>query len=296
MAPTDGHQDDNLIPIGSWDTLHPTAAAHFSNGNTPRFSPKPFLGSEDSSDRDLLMVNALGLLQQLGVLSYSEHHRANQGPRGQHHNGTRLLIYAHNRQHPSSREYQSNKNHTRKASEETAEAKKALALVLFNMNVDPWSFHHPTMDTSSAGQRPPVATLFQNNTNKRLIDIYMEMPSPRASDDPYRDQPIRSSSKATERLLQQAIELDKPRGMRTKLYQYQKNSLWKLLRRELCPDLMLDPLTVTLQDMSGKPYYLDLAVEEPFICREPATVWEDIPGGIICEDMVSFSDFLLLGC
>lgn len=294
MAPTDDQQDGDLIPIGSWDFSHPTAAAQLRNGDIPRFSPKPFLGSEDSPDRDLLMVQALGLLQQLGVLSYSEHHRANQGPRGKHPTGTRLLIYAHVRQRPLNREYQ-NKNHSRKATEETAEAKKALALVLFNMNVDPWSFHHPTMDTSRAEQRPPVATLFQNNTNKRLIDIYMEMPSPRASDDPYRDQPIRSSSKATERLLQQAIELDSPRGMRTKLYQYQKNSLWKLLRRELCPDLMLDPLTVTLQDMNGKPYYLDLAVEEPFICREPAAVWEDIPGGIICEDMVSFSDFLLLG-
>ncbi|KAG9070730.1 hypothetical protein KI688_008270 [Linnemannia hyalina] len=285
MTPTDDQQDGDLIPIGSWDTLHPTAAAHFSNGDAPRFSPEPFLSSEDSSDRDLLMLQALGLLQQLGVLSYSEHHRANQGPRGQRHTGIRLLIYAHDRQRPSNREYQSNKNHSRKAIEEIVEAKKALVLVLFNMNVDPWSFHHPTMDTNSAGQRPPVATLFQNNTNKRLIDIYMEMPSPRASDDPYQDQPIRSSSKATERLLQQAIELDSPRGMRTKLYQYQKNSLWKLLRRELCPDLMLDPSTVTLQDMNGKPYCLDLAVEEPFICREPATMWEDIPGGIICEDM-----------
>ncbi|KAF9132843.1 hypothetical protein BGX30_012507, partial [Mortierella sp. GBA39] len=286
MTPTDDQQDGDLIPIGSWDTLHPTATAHFSNGDVPRFSPEPFLSSEDSSaDRDLLMVQALGLLKQLGVLSYSEHHRANQGPRGQRHTGIRLLIYAHDKQRPSNREYQSNKNHSRKAIEEIAEAKKALVLVLFNMNVDPWCFHHPTMDTNSAGQRPPVATLFQNNTNKRLIDIYMEMPSPRASDDPYRDQPIRGSSKATERLLQQAIELDSPRGMRTKLYQYQKNSLWKLLRRELCPDLMLDPSTVTLQDMNGKPYCLDLSVEEPFICREPVTMWEDIPGGIICEDM-----------
>ncbi|OAQ27102.1 hypothetical protein K457DRAFT_157153 [Linnemannia elongata AG-77] len=285
MAPSDDQQDGDLIPIGSWDTSHPTVAAHFKNGDAPRFSTKPFLGSGDNSDCDFLMIQALGLLQQLGVLSYSEHHRVDQGPPKQHLTGTRILIYAHDRQRPSNRLYQSNKNHGRKATEETAEAKRALALVLFNMNVDPWSFHHPTMDTSSAGQRQTVATLFQNNSNKRLIDIYMEMPSPRASDDPYRDQPIRSSSKATERLLQQAIELDSPRGMRTKLYQYQKNSLWKLLRRELCPDLMLDPLTVTLQDMNGKPYYLDLAIEEPFICREPATVWEDIPGGIICEDM-----------
>ncbi|KAF8947839.1 hypothetical protein BGZ47_007648 [Haplosporangium gracile] len=288
MASTDD-QDGLLIPIGSWDTAHPiplfssTTAAHLNNFKTSRFSPKPFLGS-DGSDRDLAMVQALELLHQLGVLSYSEH-RGNQGPQRQQHPRTRLLIYAHSRQRPSNREYHGNKNHSRKATEKAADARKALALVLLYMNVDPWSFHHPSMETISAGQQPSAATLFQNDTNKRLIDIYMEMPSPRANDDPYRDQPIRSSSKATERLLQQAIEFDSPRGMRTKLYQYQKNSLWKLLRRELCPDLMLDPLTVALQDINGKPYYLDLAVEEPFISRVPTTLWEDIPGGIICEDM-----------
>ncbi|KAF9150335.1 hypothetical protein BG015_007854 [Linnemannia schmuckeri] len=252
-------QDGHLIPIGSWDTAHPisnfsnTTAAHLDKCNSSRFSPKTFLGSKDGFDRDLVMVQALELLHQLGVLSYSEHYRANQDPQTQQHPRTRLLIYANSRQRPSNREYHGNKNHSRKGTEKAAEAKKALALVLLSMN--------------------------------RLIDVYMEMPSPRASDDPYRDQPIRSSSKATERLLQQAIEFDSPRGMRTKLYQYQKNSLWKLIRRELCPDLMLDPLTVALQDMNGKAYYLDLAAEEPFISREPTTLWEDIPGGIICEDM-----------
>lgn len=291
MPSTDDQDAGDLIPIGSWDTTHPfppptnpTVAAHLSHGNAPRFSPKPFLGSDDASQHDLLMVQALELLHQLGVLSYTHQQRANPSPQGQLQPGTRLLIYAHNRQRPSNNE----STHGRKATEKTAEAKKALTLVLLNINVDPWCFHNPTADTNSTGQRPPVASLFQNGTNKRLIDIYMEMPSPRGIDDPYRNQPLRGNSKTTERLLQQAIEFDSPRGMRTKLYQYQKNSLWKLLRRELCPDFMLDPLTVTLQDVNGNTYYLDLAAEEPYISRMPTTLWwEDVPGGIICEDMVN---------
>jgi hypothetical protein len=297
MPSTDDQHVGDLIPIGSWDTTHPilpptntAVAAHLNHGNAPTFSPKPYLGSEDAAQHDLLMVQALELLHQLGVLSYTHHHRADQGRQGQQQPRTRLLIYAHNRERPSN----NGSNHGRKAAEKAAEAKKALTLVLLNMNVNPWCFHNPMADTNSTGLRPPVTSLFQNGNNKRLIDIYMEMPSPRAIDDPYRNQPLRGNSKKTERLLQQAIELDSPRGMRTKLYQYQKNSLWKLLRRELCPDFMLDPLTVTLQDMDGNTYYLDLAAEEPYISRMPTTLcWEDIPGGIICEDMVNVYYFCI---
>ncbi|KAF9091536.1 hypothetical protein BGX23_005076 [Mortierella sp. AD031] len=283
----------NLIPIGSWDTadpfhVHIHATAPFGNGE-PKFSPRLFLGSESVFERDFTIVHALQLLNQLGILSYTEHHRANWSLHKQPHQGTRLLIYAHSRRRPFNYEYHNdlnnNSRHSKKNGDTLQQAKRALTMVLLNMNVDPWSFHNPTTGIDHTGKRPSFRTLFQNDMKRRLIDIYMEMPSPRASDDPYLDQPIRAPTKATERLLQQAIERDSPRGMRTKLYQYQKNSLWKLLRRELCPDLMLDPSTVALQDMNGDPYYLDLAVKEPFISRTPATQWEDIPGGIICEDM-----------
>ncbi|KAG0271414.1 hypothetical protein BGZ95_000776 [Linnemannia exigua] len=293
MTSTHNQHGGNQIPIGSWDitcALPPfvNSTAHFENGgNAPRFSPRPFSGSEDVSERDHMMVQALVLLRQLGILSYSEHHRASWTLNGlPQQQGIRLLIYANERRRPISYGHHSGNKHGRKAVEK-AEAKKALTLVLLNMNVDPWSFHNHTMDAdpTGTGKQPPTTTLFPNDTNKRLIDIYNEMPSPRGSDDPYLDQPIRMLSKATERHLQEAIERDSPRGMRTKLYQYQKNSLWKLLRRELCPDLLLDPLTITLQDMNGEPYYLDLADKDPYISRRPTTLWEDIPGGIICEDM-----------
>ncbi|KAG0378966.1 hypothetical protein BGX24_002195 [Mortierella sp. AD032] len=287
MTSTDD-QHGNPIPIGSWDTtcaLPPlfNSTAHFENGGN---APRPFSGSEDVSERERMMVQALGLLRQLGILSYSEHHRSSWTLNGQpHHQRTRLLIYANERRRPFNYEHIGSNKHGRKAVEKAAEAKKALTLVLLNMNVDPWSFHDRTINVDPTGKQPPSTATFPNDTNKRLIDIYNDMPSPRGSGDPYLDQPIRMLSKATERHLQEAFERDSPRGMRTKLYQYQKNSLWKLLRRELCPDLLLDPLTITLQDMNGEPYYLDLAVKEPYISRRPTTLWEDIPGGIICEDM-----------
>ncbi|KAF9899981.1 hypothetical protein EC991_008051 [Linnemannia zychae] len=282
MNLTDKQRAD-MIPIGSWDLTNP--AAHFENGGkTPRFSPGPFFDSEDASERDRTMFQALELLCQLGILSY-ELSWENRGLNGHTRQlGTRLLIYAHDRRRPSSYEYCGN-NQSIKTMEKAAETKRALTLVLLNINVDPWRFHNPTMHTDASGNQPPALNMFPNDTNKRLIDIYNEMPSPLGSDDPYLDQPIRMLSKATKHHLQQTIERDSPRGMRTKLYQYQKNSLWKLMRRELCPDLMLDPSTVTLHDMNGDPYYLDLAANESYISRKPFTLWEDIPGGIICEDM-----------
>ncbi|KAF9127849.1 hypothetical protein BGW39_005513 [Mortierella sp. 14UC] len=231
-----------------------------------------------------MMARALVFLRRLGILSYSEHRLASwTSKEHSQQQGTRLLIYANDRRRPSI--YESHGNNESITIERTAEAKRTLTLVLLNMNVDPWRFHHPTMDTDGTGNQSSTLTLFPSDTNKRLIDIYNEMPSPRGSDDPYLNQPIRMLSKATKRHLQEAIERDSPRGMRTKLYRYQKNSLWKLIRRELCPGLMLDPSTVTLQDMDGDPYYLDLAANELYISRRPATLWEDIPGGIICEDM-----------
>ncbi|KAF9956181.1 hypothetical protein BGZ72_002962 [Mortierella alpina] len=155
-------------------------------------------------------------------------------------------------------------------------------MVLINMNTDPWVFQNRTL--AHPIEYTPQ-TFFQADMDKRLIDIYTEMPSPRASDDPYVGDNVKRLPRSVERLLQQVVEQDAPQGMRTKLYQYQKNSLWKLLRRELCPDFILDPSFIPMQDMEGHAYYLDITNDGLTICRTPSVVWDDVQGGIICEDM-----------
>ncbi|KAG0022803.1 hypothetical protein BGZ82_010899 [Podila clonocystis] len=125
---------------------------------------------------------------------------------------------------------------------------------------------------------------FEQDLKKRLIDIYTEMPSPQPTTDT-----IHSLSdkvdKVTQRLLDSIIELDAPDGMRTRLYEYQKKSIWKMLKRELCPGYILDPCLIPMKDMENNEYFIDYSDTGLGIYRTPTRRWDDVRGGILCEDM-----------
>ncbi|KAF9967242.1 hypothetical protein BGZ70_010276 [Mortierella alpina] len=270
-------RDSGLIPIGSWDTHRPDPQQLTSH---ELLVPRPFLDAEDADLRDECMTHALHLLDQANILRFQ---LVQLGDTHNHHH--RFLIYGlHQNSHTLGR---FGSNARSRKNQERVRTKQALAMVLINMNTDPWAFQNRTL-ACPAGYT--ARTHFQADMDKRLIDIYTEMPSPRAMDDPYLGDNVRRPSRAVERLLDQAIEQDAPQGMRTNLYQYQKNSLWKLLRRELCPDFILDPSLIPMHDMEGQAYYLDIANDGLTISRTPSAVWDDAQGGIICEDMVNGSD------
>ncbi|KAF8953511.1 hypothetical protein BGZ52_009372 [Haplosporangium bisporale] len=92
------------------------------------------------------------------------------------------------------------------------------------------------------------------------------------------------SDKATQRLLDSIIDLDAPDGMRTKLYEYQKRSIWKMLKRELCPGYILDPSLIPMKDENNSDYYIDYSTGLG-VCRTPTRKWDDVRGGLLCEDM-----------
>ncbi|KAF9302757.1 hypothetical protein BGZ74_004881 [Mortierella antarctica] len=124
---------------------------------------------------------------------------------------------------------------------------------------------------------------FEQDLKKRLIDIYSEMPSPSPTPDTIN--PLSNKvDKATQRLLDSIVDLDAPDGMRTRLYDYQKKSIWKMLKRELCPGYILDPCLIPMKDMENNDYYIDYSDTGLGIYRTP-TKWDDVRGGILCEDM-----------
>ncbi|KAJ1645832.1 hypothetical protein LPJ64_002627 [Coemansia asiatica] len=138
-----------------------------------------------------------------------------------------------------------------------------------------------------------------------LLDIFQFLESPNPS--PFVD--ICSTSQYAD-IFQACTSASKYDGMRTSLYQYQKNSLFKMLRRELLPDFFLDPLLNALfEDKSVEkkrfthplqPYFqfkhgFDRATNRWILESQinpgkriracDASWYSDSPGGIICEDM-----------
>lgn len=268
------------IPIGSWDTRQ---LSELHQPGRSSYQGDPQLGG----DR---IVQALELLKELNILHYRRLELTN------HNNQpfSRFLIFAVD----SIAGYSStvsglDRNRNQGRSLPANQSKAALETVLLNMNVDPWIFQH---ESEAAAPSYCPTTFSQDDKTKRLIDIYLDMPSPRGSDDPFMKSDIRTPSKAAARLLQNALERNSPKGMRTTLYDYQRKSLWKLLRRELCPDIMIDPTLIPVQDMNGGMYYINTANGSLTIGRHPSSTWDDAPGGIICEDMVrTFSILFFFG-
>lgn len=128
--------------------------------------------------------------------------------------------------------------------------------------------------------------MFKHDKEKRLIDIYFDMPSPQPSSGLV-DHLSGTVDKATLDLLDSIISRDSPHGMETKLYEYQKKSLWKMVKRELCPGHILDPTVIPMTDAEGNDYYIDFSSDRLGVYRSPTKKWEDVRGGILCEDMVS---------
>ncbi|RUS21339.1 SNF2 family N-terminal domain-containing protein [Endogone sp. FLAS-F59071] len=126
----------------------------------------------------------------------------------------------------------------------------------------------PSEPSSSTNQEPT-----------RLGDIYLGMPSPAPDPELIRNT---QASPDTLRLLDECFSRPAPRGMITPLYKYQKNTLWKLLQRELLPVRIVDPSLVPLRTVHGRLFYMNPATYAAYL--EPV-YYDDSTGGIICEDM-----------
>ncbi|KAJ2865277.1 hypothetical protein GGH94_002353 [Coemansia aciculifera] len=143
-----------------------------------------------------------------------------------------------------------------------------------------------------------------------LLDIFQFLESPDPA--PYMDVCMESEYSD---IFQACLSTDIYDGMRYKLFQYQRRSLFKMLKRELLPDLFLDPSYSPLHNASDAsnslssskrfrhpllPYfqfargfneatntwvYQHQSSPEVPVAAQNVSWYSDTRGGIICEDM-----------
>ncbi|KAK4520687.1 uncharacterized protein ATC70_006565 [Mucor velutinosus] len=143
------------------------------------------------------------------------------------------------------------------------EPSKFLDLMLFvNRSPDPMAEFQSAMGIPSTSS---------------LLDIFIHLPSPHI------DHHISDWCKNPDILgfLNEDIQVEIP-GMKTKLYTYQKHSLWKILQRELAPSTVEPYEVVRLIATDNSYYYFNQMTGE--IALESRHI-PDAQGGIICEDM-----------
>ncbi|KAG0260188.1 hypothetical protein DFQ27_003667 [Actinomortierella ambigua] len=149
----------------------------------------------------------------------------------------------------------------------------------------PHSSHGPKVDSISPKENHIL--LLQDELDTRLLDIYLQLPSPSVNPSALVDdgRPTGLFGETASQLLEACIEMDSPEGMKTKLYGYQKRSLYKMVQRELLPRKMYDPAFVPLRDRHHQPYILNTSPNAFGIYKKPPFEWDDVRGGILCEDM-----------
>jgi hypothetical protein len=110
-----------------------------------------------------------------------------------------------------------------------------------------------------------------------LSAIFNSLPSPEPD--------IKITERATpmlQTMLESVLEDDGVPGMRSQLYPYQRESVWKMLQRELLPQPLSDPRLRKWIGPTGIQSWINM--DDMTFFRKQAYV-EDIPGGILCEEM-----------
>ncbi|KAI9138700.1 SNF2 family N-terminal domain-containing protein [Paraphysoderma sedebokerense] len=74
-----------------------------------------------------------------------------------------------------------------------------------------------------------------------------------------------------------------PVGMKSTLYEYQRNTVWKMIYRELKPRKRSDPACILLQDLNGRDFWIEKSSMTFF--RNLHATYDDVRGGILCENM-----------
>ena len=129
-----------------------------------------------------------------------------------------------------------------------------------------------------------------HSTRPSLREIYAGLESPSISTGDELDVLLKRlclsalEAASIKRLLERCTSQSVPQGMRTPLYRYQSKSVWKMLFRENIPRTVPLPNLIPAATYSGDVVYFDAdtgAVQLETSCDG----FEDVRGGVICEDM-----------
>ncbi|WRT68549.1 uncharacterized protein IL334_005526 [Kwoniella shivajii] len=118
---------------------------------------------------------------------------------------------------------------------------------------------------------------YQPEDDASMQDIYTGVPSPHAP------QFGPTTSLPDKELFESLEAYENPYGVRTDLYKYQIRSVAKMVRMEMQPEKLVDPLFTPFREAGREgAYYVNLSNWD--IQRHPG--WYDLPkGGILCEQM-----------
>jgi hypothetical protein len=123
----------------------------------------------------------------------------------------------------------------------------------------------------------PASLVVDDDLSLNLSTIYNTLPSPKP--DPH----IAESAPPIVRyLLESVLDDDGVPGFRSQLYYYQRESVWKMLQRELLLQKIQDP---RLRKWVGPTGVLSWTNTEDMTFFRKQRYVDDIRGGILCEEM-----------
>lgn len=115
----------------------------------------------------------------------------------------------------------------------------------------------------------------ESRNDDSLFYLFNTIPSPAT-----RPPPV--SCPISNEAIESVLESDKLRGLRTKLYPYQRRTVASMIKREVEPERALDPRFQSFEGPTGQPFYYDR--ETGVVLRDRRT-YEEARGGILGESM-----------
>ena len=121
------------------------------------------------------------------------------------------------------------------------------------------------------------ALVADDDVSLNLSTLFNSLPSPKPDSRIVERAPL-----ILRDLLESVLEDDGVPGFRSQLYHYQRESVWKMLQRELLPQKRSDPRLRKWIGPTGVMSWIN--TDDMTFFRHPQFV-DDIPGGILCEEM-----------
>lgn len=115
----------------------------------------------------------------------------------------------------------------------------------------------------------------ESSNDDSLFYLFNTIPSPVA-------RPPSVSCPISKEAIRSVLDSDELRGLRTKLYPYQKRTVASMIKREVEPEKALDPRFQSLEGPTGQPFYYD---RETGVLLSDQRTYEEARGGILGESM-----------
>lgn len=121
----------------------------------------------------------------------------------------------------------------------------------------------------------PLLTRVQVQIQCTLAQVYSNLPSPNL-------QLTGPSTETIPKLLDFSFDIEETLGLRSRLYQYQRQTVAQLIQRECGKASIPDPLYVPIKSVTGTTFFFQPGTYE-VLQERPMVV--PTTGGILCEEL-----------